>query len=172
MGLAPSLSFIYIIFERPCLAILSCIATIALASETTQTSVFMRHNPFLKHGARPPPSLFIYAISELTSLAVLSSIAAITYALKVNTGVSLWYTHSIVETWVRLTGSQGCKELKVNMLNHQALVCIQARKKATIQYLWRLLMAFISRDLARISKLPVFLNSSTRPKLSKMAKMA
>ena len=31
---------------------------------------------------------------------------------------------------------------------------------------------FVSRDLARISKLPVFLNSSARLKLSKMAKMA
>ena len=29
-----------------------------------------------------------------------------------------------------------------------------------------------ARGLARISKLPIFLNSSARPKLSKMAKMA
>ena len=34
------------------------------------------------------------------------------------------------------------------------------------------LSGVMDKDLARISKLPVFSNSSARPKLSKMAKMA
>ena len=34
------------------------------------------------------------------------------------------------------------------------------------------LLSVLRRDLARMLKLPIFMNSSARPKLSKMAKMA